>query len=105
MEVGGGRIRRDADQDAGDERDQCLVDLRCRLAARGADGANGERPGDGEPTGAGPRAEDRARHKARDRAGEEPASRVNKALVAFIACMLVGVAAFSASANLHRFAK
>ena len=32
-------------------------------------------------------------------------SRVNKALVAFIACMLVGVAAFSASANLHRFAK
>jgi hypothetical protein len=39
------------------------------------------------------------------RAGEEPASRVNKALVAFIACMLVGVAAFSASANLHRFAK
>jgi hypothetical protein len=38
-------------------------------------------------------------------AGEEPASRVNKALVAFIACMLVGVAAFSASANLHRFAK
>ena len=39
------------------------------------------------------------------RAGAEPASRVNKALVAFIACMLVGVAAFSASANLHRFAK
>ena len=39
------------------------------------------------------------------RAGEEPAARVNKALVAFIACMLVGVAAFSASANLHRFAK
>ena len=38
-------------------------------------------------------------------AGEGPASRVNKALVAFIACMLVGVAAFSASANLHRFAK
>ena len=37
--------------------------------------------------------------------GEEPASRVNKALVAFIACMLVGVAAFSASVNLHRFAK
>ena len=30
---------------------------------------------------------------------------VNKALVAFIACMLVGVAAFAASANLHRFAK
>jgi hypothetical protein len=39
------------------------------------------------------------------RAGGEPASQVNKALVAFIACMLVGVAAFSASANLHRFAK
>ena len=38
-------------------------------------------------------------------AGEGPAARVNKALVAFIACMLVGVAAFSASANLHRFAK
>ena len=30
---------------------------------------------------------------------------VNKALVAFIACLLVGVAAFSASTNLHRFAK
>ena len=39
------------------------------------------------------------------RVGGEPASRVNKALVAFIACMLVGFAAFSASANLHRFAK
>jgi len=39
------------------------------------------------------------------RAGGEPAAQVNKALVAFIACMLVGVAAFSASANLHRFAK
>ena len=38
-------------------------------------------------------------------AGGEPAAQVNKALVAFIACMLVGVAAFSASANLHRFAK
>ena len=38
-------------------------------------------------------------------AGEEPAANVNKALVAFIACMLIGVAAFSASANLHRFAK
>ena len=34
-----------------------------------------------------------------------PAAQVNKALVAFIACMLIGVAAFSASANLHRFAK
>ena len=38
-------------------------------------------------------------------AGGEPASQVNKALVAFIACLLVGAAAFSASANLHRFAK
>jgi hypothetical protein len=38
-------------------------------------------------------------------AGGEPAARVNKALVAFIACLLVGFAAFSASANLHRFAK
>jgi hypothetical protein len=39
------------------------------------------------------------------RAGGEPAAQVNKALVAFIACMLVGTAAFAASANLHRFAK
>jgi hypothetical protein len=39
------------------------------------------------------------------RAGGEPAGQVNKALVAFIACLLVGAAAFSASANLHRFAK
>ena len=38
-------------------------------------------------------------------AGGEPAALVNKALVAFIACMLVGIAAYSASANLHRFAK
>jgi len=38
-------------------------------------------------------------------AGGEPAAQINKALVAFIACMLVGIAAFSASANLHRFAK
>ena len=38
-------------------------------------------------------------------AGGEPAAQVNKALVAFIACMLVGVAAYSASANLHRLAK
>ena len=38
-------------------------------------------------------------------AGGEPAAQVNKALVAFIACLLVGTAAFSASANLHRFAK
>ena len=39
------------------------------------------------------------------RAGGEPAAQVNKALVAFIACILVGVAAFSASTNLHRLAK
>jgi hypothetical protein len=39
------------------------------------------------------------------RAGEGPAAQVNKALVAFIACMLVGMAAFAASANLSRFAK
>ena len=38
-------------------------------------------------------------------AGPGPAAQVNKALVAFIACLLVGAAAFSASANLHRFAK
>ena len=38
-------------------------------------------------------------------AGPKPAAQVNKALVAFIACMLVGFAAFSASTNLHRFAK
>jgi hypothetical protein len=37
--------------------------------------------------------------------GGEPAANVNKALVALIACLLVGFAAFSASANLHRFAK
>jgi hypothetical protein len=39
------------------------------------------------------------------RAGGEPARQVNKALVAFITCLLVGAAAFSASTNLHRFAK
>jgi hypothetical protein len=39
------------------------------------------------------------------RADGGSAANVNKALVAFIACMLVGVAAFSASVNLHRFAK
>ena len=37
--------------------------------------------------------------------GGEQAALVNKALVAFVACMLVGLAAYSASANLHRFAK
>jgi len=39
------------------------------------------------------------------RAGEAAAAPVNKALVAFIACMLLGMAAFAASANLSRFAK
>jgi hypothetical protein len=38
-------------------------------------------------------------------AGAADAANVNKALVAFMACVLVGVAAFAASANLHRFAK
>jgi hypothetical protein len=38
-------------------------------------------------------------------AAAEPASQVNKALVAFIACVLVGFAAFSASVNLQRFAR
>jgi hypothetical protein len=37
--------------------------------------------------------------------GGQSAAQVNKALVAFLACILVGVAAFSASVNLHRFAK
>jgi hypothetical protein len=37
--------------------------------------------------------------------GAADAANVNKALVAFMACILVGVAAFAASANLHRFAK
>jgi len=37
--------------------------------------------------------------------GGQSATQVNKALVAFLACMLIGVAAFSASTNLHRFAK
>jgi len=39
------------------------------------------------------------------RAGEAAAARLNKAMVAFIACMLIGSAAFAASANLSRFAK
>jgi hypothetical protein len=38
-------------------------------------------------------------------AGGEPAALVNKALVALIACLLIGGAAFSAAVNLHRFAK
>ena len=39
------------------------------------------------------------------RASEGAAAQLNKALVAFIACMLIGTAAFAASANLSRFAK
>jgi hypothetical protein len=39
------------------------------------------------------------------RLGEAAAARLNKALVAFIACMLLGTAAFAAAANLSRFAK
>ncbi|MBV9418366.1 MAG: hypothetical protein JO348_01210 [Alphaproteobacteria bacterium] len=39
------------------------------------------------------------------RAGEAASVQMNKALVAFIACMLVGTAAFAASANLSRFTK
>jgi len=39
------------------------------------------------------------------RGGGAAAARLNKALVAFIACMLLGTAAFAASANLSRFAK
>jgi hypothetical protein len=38
-------------------------------------------------------------------AAAERAAQVNKALVAFMTCVLIGVAAFSASTNLHRFAK
>jgi hypothetical protein len=38
-------------------------------------------------------------------AGGEPAALVNKALVALIACLLIGGAAFSAAVNLNRFAK
>jgi hypothetical protein len=38
-------------------------------------------------------------------AAAEHAANANKALVAFMVCILVGVSAFSASVNLHRFAK
>jgi hypothetical protein len=38
-------------------------------------------------------------------AGGEAAVLLNKTLVALIACLLVGTAAFAAAANLHRFAK
>jgi hypothetical protein len=33
------------------------------------------------------------------------AARLNKALVAFIACLMIAAAAWSAAANLHRFAR
>ena len=42
--------------------------------------------------------------RIRSAAGERAAT-LNKALVAFIACLLVGFAAFSAAVNLHRFAR
>jgi hypothetical protein len=38
-------------------------------------------------------------------AAAEHATNANKALVAFMVCLLVGFAAFAASTNLHRFAK
>jgi hypothetical protein len=38
-------------------------------------------------------------------AAAEHAARVNKALVAFIACLMIAAAAWSAAANLHRFAR
>jgi hypothetical protein len=38
-------------------------------------------------------------------AAGEQAARLNKALVAFIACLMVAAAAWSAAANLHRFAR
>jgi hypothetical protein len=38
-------------------------------------------------------------------AASEHAARVNKALVAFIACLMIAAAAWSAAANLHRFAR
>jgi hypothetical protein len=40
----------------------------------------------------------------KDAAGEQ-AARLNKALVAFIACLMIAAAAWSAAANLHRFAR
>ena len=60
MEIGRSRERRDADQHAGNERDQCLVDLRGRLSTRRADTADGKRPRDGQRACAGTRANDRA---------------------------------------------
>jgi hypothetical protein len=38
-------------------------------------------------------------------AAGEQAARLNKALVAFMACLMIAAAAWSAAANLHRFAR
>ena len=38
-------------------------------------------------------------------AAAEQADKVNKALVAFIACLMVAAAAWSVAANLHRLAR
>jgi hypothetical protein len=38
-------------------------------------------------------------------AAAEHAARVNKALVAFIACLMIAAAAWSAATNLHRLAR
>jgi uncharacterized membrane protein YiaA len=38
-------------------------------------------------------------------AAREQAAPLNKALVAFIACLMIAAAAWSAAANLHRFAR
>jgi hypothetical protein len=35
----------------------------------------------------------------------EQSTRINKALVAFMACLMIAAAAWSAAANLHRFAR
>ena len=44
-------------------------------------------------------------HVALKGAAAEHAARVNKALVAFMACLMIAAAAWSAAANLHRFAR
>ena len=38
-------------------------------------------------------------------AASDQAARLNKALVAFITCLMIAAAAWSAAANLHRFAR
>ena len=38
-------------------------------------------------------------------AADAHAARLNKALVAFMACLMIAAAAWSAAANLHRFAR